>query len=175
MTGPHWIKQWISDLALLNEQFRDDDGKVDFEALGREEYQFRMALITGKFAKSDRARDTFAAAKKAYDANVKNGHLGGRPPKEKAEAENGAHDAVPQNLHSNLPASAPRTCRPPRSFDEVRDFAEQNGLDYDDVRLWWERNFVERDGTDKDGKKFKNWKGALVNACKAEETKRRTA
>lgn len=68
-----------------------------------------------------------------------------------------------------------RTCRPPRDFEEVKDFIAQNGLDYDDARLWWERNYVERDGIDKDGKPIKNWKGALVNACKAEETKRRTA
>lgn len=68
-----------------------------------------------------------------------------------------------------------RTCRPPRDFDEVKDFIAQNGLDYDDARLWWERNYVERDGIDKDGKPIKNWKGALVNACKAEETKRRSA
>ena len=68
-----------------------------------------------------------------------------------------------------------RTCRPPRDFEEVKDFIAQNGLDYDDARLWWQRNFVERDGIDKDGKPIKNWKGALVNACRAEETKRRTA
>lgn len=68
-----------------------------------------------------------------------------------------------------------RTCRLPRDFEEVKDFIAQNGLDYDDARLWWQRNFVERDGIDKDGKPIKNWKGALVNACKAEETKRRTA
>lgn len=68
-----------------------------------------------------------------------------------------------------------RTCRPPRDFEEVKDFIAQNGLDYDDARLWWERNYVERDGIDKDGKPIKNWKGALVNACKAEETKRRSA
>lgn len=68
-----------------------------------------------------------------------------------------------------------RTCRPPMDFEEVKDFIAQNGLDYDDARLWWQRNFVERDGIDKDGKPIKNWKGALVNACKAEEAKRRTA
>ena len=77
--GPHWIKQWIADLAALNDQFRDDNGVVDFEALGREEYQFRMALITRKFSKSIRAKETFAKAKAAYDASVENGKKGGRP------------------------------------------------------------------------------------------------
>lgn len=81
MNGPHWIKQWIADLALLNEQFRNDDGSVDFSALGREEYQFRMALITRRFAKSERAKDVYDKAKIAYDANVENGKKGGRPRK----------------------------------------------------------------------------------------------
>lgn len=63
--------------------------------------------------------------------------------------------------------------QPPRSFDEVVKFVEAQGLDYDDARLWWERNFVERPGCDKDGVVFENWKGALVNACRAEEAKRR--
>ena len=81
MNGPRWIKQWIADLALLNEQFRNDDGSVDFEALGREEYMFRTALITQKLEKSDRARDIYMKAKAAYDASSENGKKGGRPKK----------------------------------------------------------------------------------------------
>lgn len=80
--GPHWIKQWIANLAVLNEQFRDDDGRVDFEALGREEYQFRMALITQNLSKSPRAKETYLQTKKSYDAWVENGRKGGRPRKE---------------------------------------------------------------------------------------------
>jgi len=83
MNGPHWIKQWIADLALLNEQFRDDDGKIDFEALGREEVAFRTALMTHDFRKSKRALETFEKAKAAYDACVENGKMGGRPRKDK--------------------------------------------------------------------------------------------
>ena len=83
MTGPHWIKQWIADLAALNDQFREDDGTVDFAALGREEYQFRMALVTRNFSKSGRAKKVYDTAKAAYDASVANGKLGGRPRKDK--------------------------------------------------------------------------------------------
>lgn len=83
MNGPRWIKQWIADLALLNEQFRDEEGSIDFEALGREEYLFRTALITQKFSKSERAKDTYAKAKAAYDASSENGKKGGRPRKNK--------------------------------------------------------------------------------------------
>ena len=66
-----------------------------------------------------------------------------------------------------------RKIAPPKSFEEVVAFSESHGLDYDDTRLWWERNFVERPGCDKDGVVFENWKGALINAVKAEEEKRR--
>lgn len=82
MNGPHWIKQWIADLALLNDQFRNEDGSVDFSALGREEYQFRMALITRNFAKSERAKEIYEKAKVAYETNVERGKKGGRPRKE---------------------------------------------------------------------------------------------
>ena len=78
MNGPHWIKQWIADLALLNDQFRNEDGSVDFSALGREEYQFRMALITRNFAKSERAKEIYEKAKVAYETNVERGKKGGR-------------------------------------------------------------------------------------------------
>lgn len=85
MNGPHWIKQWIADLALLNERFRDENGTVDFEALGREEFQFRAALITRNFEKSERARNVFEHANVAYTANVENGKKGGRPRKNPEE------------------------------------------------------------------------------------------
>lgn len=83
MKGPCWIKLWISELAMINEQYRDDDGKIDFAALGREEYNFRVALITQKFEKSERAREVFELAKAAYETNVERGSKGGRPKKNK--------------------------------------------------------------------------------------------
>lgn len=86
MKGPCWIKQWIADLAMMNEQFRNEDGTVDFAALGREEYLFRTALITGNFSKSSRAKDVYEIAKKAYDSLSEKGKKGGRPRKEEPGA-----------------------------------------------------------------------------------------
>ena len=87
MNGPHWIKQWIADLALLNEQFRDENGTVNFEALGREEFLFRTALITRNFSKSERAKTVFDRAKAAYIASSENGKRGGRPRKSTADGD----------------------------------------------------------------------------------------
>lgn len=77
--GPKWVKAWISQMAMLNDQFRDDEGKIDFLALGKEEYQFRMALIQGRFEKSERAKDAYEEALGRYSAYVSNGSKGGRP------------------------------------------------------------------------------------------------
>lgn len=112
-----------------------------------------------------------------YPKASENGKKGGRPKKNSSEQEEARQNqrGGEGSLRLGGHVTPSRTCRPPRDFEEVKDFIAQNGLDYDDARLWWERNYVERDGIDKDGKPIKNWKGALVNACKAEETKRRTA
>ena len=91
MSGPRWIKLWISDMAALNEQFRNDDGLVDFDALGREEYSFRVALITKKFGKSERAREIYRVAKNAYDSSVENGKKGGRPKKNQETTQDAPH------------------------------------------------------------------------------------
>ncbi|WP_308602613.1 hypothetical protein [uncultured Fibrobacter sp.] len=68
-------------MAMLNDQFRDDEGKIDFLALGKEEYQYRMALIQGRLEKSERAKDAYEEALSRYSANVSNGSKGGRPRK----------------------------------------------------------------------------------------------
>ncbi len=60
----------------------------------------------------------------------------------------------------------------PSSMQDVADFANRENLDYDDARLWWEQNFVERNGKDKDGNRITNWHGALINFCKSQENKR---
>ncbi len=79
--GPKWVKAWISQMAMLNDQFRDDEGKIDFIALGKEEYQYRMALIQGRLEKSERAKDAYEEALGRYSAYVSNGSKGGRPRK----------------------------------------------------------------------------------------------
>lgn len=145
MNGLRWIKQWIGELAVLNEQFRDENGSVNFEALGREEYAFRVALITGLTKKSERAKLALELAEKAYKASAENGKKGGRPP-------------------VKIPL--------PKNKQEVIEFAIDNKLDPDDASTWAEQNLRERLGRDKDGNPILNWKGALTNYCKAMERKR---
>lgn len=103
MKGPCWIKLWISELAMINEQYRDDDGKIDFAALGREEYNFRVALITQKFEKSERAREVFELAKAAYETNVERGSKGGRPKKNKRIAVASNSNADDESTNARNP------------------------------------------------------------------------
>ena len=77
-------------MAMLNDQFRDDEGKIDFLALGKEEYQFRMALIQGRFEKSERAKDAYDEALGRYSAYVSNGSKGGRPRKNSPDTRGGS-------------------------------------------------------------------------------------
>lgn len=77
-------------MAMLNDQFRDDEGKIDFLALGKEEYQFRMALIQGRLEKSERAKDAYDEALGRYSAYVSNGFKGGRPRKNSPDTRGGS-------------------------------------------------------------------------------------
>lgn len=179
MNGPHWIKQWINNLAVLNEQFRDEEGKVDFEALGREEYQFRMALITQNWDKSERARDTFMSTKASYDKWVENGKNGGRPRKDSSsqedarESEQREGDAGP--VDSMGRTDAPSRTLPLPTWENFLSFVDGEGLDYSDAREWWEMTMVDRKGLDRYGKPIGNWKAALKRFCAAKINNRRSA
>lgn len=81
--GPYWTRHWIEKMwRFTAENFVDfDTGSVDFEALGREEYEFRKALFYRKFKNSPRAKEAFDEAGEGYRTNVENGKKGGRPRK----------------------------------------------------------------------------------------------
>lgn len=182
MTGPHWIKLWIADLALLNESFRDENGTIDFEALGREEFQFRTALITGNLDKSERAKMVFEKAKAAYDVFVERGKKGGRPRKDSQGNDQAAQPTIGSETRtedgptpfSPYSRSAPvrKSCPLPKNKEEVRTFALDNGLDIDDALEWAELNLKERRGKDKSGRPITNWKGAVIRWCGARKKKR---
>lgn len=121
MNGPHWIKQWIADLALLNDQFRNEDGSVDFSALGREEYQFRMALITRKFSNSERAKDIFEKAKAAYEVNVERGKKGGRPKKSPQDASNGNAGVDMYDAGNGAASKSPTSCDQFTADGDIRE------------------------------------------------------
>lgn len=58
------------------------------------------------------------------------------------------------------------------SVEMVYDFARENGLDEADARDFYEMNFVERGGKDRDGNVIKNWQGMLKRFCNSRARKR---
>lgn len=89
--GPFWSQNWFEAMwrFTCNNFVNFDTGAVDFEALGREEYEFRKALFFRNFKNSKRARTVFDEAKAEYDKKVENGMKGGRPKKNTEGAANG--------------------------------------------------------------------------------------
>lgn len=62
---------------------------------------------------------------------------------------------------------------PPPTKEAVYDFARTAKLDTDDAREWFEINFVDRPGCDKDGIVIENWKGHCKNYCRAKAKRRK--
>lgn len=153
--GPKWVKAWISQMAMLNDQFRDDEGKIDFLALGKEEYQYRMALIQGRLEKSERAKEAYDEALGRYSAYVSNGSNGGRPSNNSTDTLGGS-------------ASPAEGCaagkRIPPSTADLYDFAEAARLSEADAREWWEL-CTERGWKDRSGKPIRDWKKACERYC----------
>lgn len=61
----------------------------------------------------------------------------------------------------------PRKVPHPKGEYEVFDFAGENGIPEWVANEFYQRFFVERDGTDNDGNNIDNWKGALINYNKS--------
>lgn len=120
--GAKWVKTWINNLAALNDQFRDDDGRIDFEALGREEYAFRMALSRRDFSKSERAAEAWKDSQGRWEASVENGKKGGRP---KRNSESKKKDEK-SNFNQEKTESQPQNQQPPKPPTQKEPKPEQN-------------------------------------------------
>lgn len=145
-------------MAVLNDQFRDEDGRIDFSALGKEEYTYRMALIQGRLSKSPRAAEAYADASSRYAANVANGSKGGRPRKQQLSSVrvSGSGDA-PVPVTSEAISS-------PDGTDELYAFAAANDLDEIDAREWYEMS-EKRGWKDRYGNPIRDWELACEAYC----------
>lgn len=150
-----WVRLFVADLMALTEQFRDEEGKVDYEALGKEELAFRRALATGNFEKSERARIAVEKAAKISQNNTRavnsRWQEAAAPIGEEAKETQGEGTAA---RYAVIP-----------SWEEFLSFVDGEGLDYSDAREWWEMSIVDRAGKDRFGNPIGNWKGACKRFC----------
>lgn len=92
-------------------------------------------------------------------------------------SQTGAGAAPLQNdsCHNAPAPRFPRKSKPPKNAEEVRNFAADHALDVEDARDWYEMNYVDRPGCDKDGITIDNWKGHCTAYCRTVKEKRESA
>lgn len=152
-----WLPKWVA-LPILDFVRKVHLLKDDPERLRDWIVDFADTLMIGdRKSGCEMANSMISDAVDRFSKKSRAGRIGG----------------IASGIARNARNGFSKKIKPPSGFDEVVKFVEALGLDYDDARLWWQRNFVERPGCDKDGVVFDNWKGALVNACRAEDKKRR--
>ena len=159
-----WGKLWFKELGVLTERFRDDEGRVDFAALGREEYEFRRALMTGDFSRSERARKMAEES----DADMEMRH-------QRATAGANARWGKAAEAPAEEP-KAPSKRRPsgpmPSDKQKVYDFAAEEGLDVTDAYECWDCTVNERNGKTADGKRIRDWKAYVRRWCASRSARR---
>ena len=94
---------------------------------------------------------------------------------EALESQTGAGAAPLQNdsCHNAPAPRFPRKSKPPKNAEEVRYFAADHALDVEDARDWYEMNYIERPGCDKDGVAIENWKGHCTAYCQTMAERRK--
>ena len=116
--GPHWVKAWISELSALTDQFRDiETGAVDFEALGREEYHFRMALSRRDFTNSERARKVWEDAVGNYQQRIKAASKDKNP----QDAPNGNAGVDMSDAGNGAASKSPTSCDTFTADGDIRE------------------------------------------------------
>lgn len=125
LKGPYWTRNWIEAMwRFTNEKFVDfDTGAVDYEALGKEEFQFRKALFFRNFKNSERAKMAFASAEDDYKNSVENGKKGGRPKKSPQDAPNGNAGVDMSDAGNGAASKSPTSCD---TFTEDGDTREDS-------------------------------------------------
>ncbi len=123
LKGPYWTRNWIEAMwRFTNENFVDfDSGAVDYEALGREEFQFRKALFFRNFKNSERAKVAFDTADEDYKRPVENGKKGGRPKKSPQDAPNGNAGDESSDTRNGAASKSPTSCGTFTADGDIRE------------------------------------------------------
>ena len=180
------VRQSMDDLDDLVDDTDTFGSKMVRWSAGRAE-QYPMASENGKKGGRPRKKkETTADAPASDDGVYPEGTLDAPKAESGTSATNSAttsneskgrtgDDSVRggQSIGSPVRSYRPRKVPHPKGEYEVFDFASENGIPEWVANEFYQRFFVERDGTDTDGNNIDNWKGALINYGKSR--KRETA
>ena len=108
--GIPWVRHWIQASHEWSKNFIDENGVVDFESLGREEYEFREALYNKDFSTNERAKYLWNEALKTHDRQTANGKKGGRPKKIPQDAPNGNAGVDMSDAGNGAASKTPTSC-----------------------------------------------------------------
>ena len=108
--GIPWVRHWIQASHEWSKNFIDENGVVDFESLGREEFEFREALYNKDFSTNERAKYLWNEALKTHDRQAANGKKGGRPKKSPQDAPNGNAGVDMSDAGNGAASKSPTSC-----------------------------------------------------------------
>lgn len=109
--GIPWVRHWIDATFEFSKNFvKSGTTEIDFEALGREEWEFRKALKTKDFSKNERAKYLWNEALNIHNRNANNGKKGGRPKKSPQDAPNGNAGVDMSDARNGAASKSPTSC-----------------------------------------------------------------
>ena len=94
----------------VHKNFIDENGVVDFESLGREEFEFREALYNKDFSTNERAKYLWNEALKTHDRQAANGKKGGRPKKSPQDDPHGNAGLDMSDAGNGAALKSPTSC-----------------------------------------------------------------
>lgn len=120
--GIPWVRHWIDATFEFSKNFvKSGTTEIDFEALGREEWEFRKALKTKDFSKNERAKYLWDEALSIHNRLQENGKKGGRPKKSPQDAPNGNAGVDMSDAGNGAASKSPTSCDQFTADGDIRE------------------------------------------------------
>ncbi|MBO6135324.1 MAG: hypothetical protein J6P30_01830 [Fibrobacter sp.] len=120
--GIPWVRHWIDATFEFSKNFvKPGTTEIDFEALGREEWEFRKALKTKDFSKNERAKYLWDEALSIHNRHQENGKKGGRPKKSPQDAPNGNAGVDMSDAGNGDASKSPTSCGTLTADGDIRE------------------------------------------------------
>lgn len=121
--GIPWVRHWIDATFEFSKNFvKSGTNEIDFEALGREEWEFRKALKTKDFSKNERAKYLWNESMNIHNRNANNGKKSpGRPKKSPQDAPNGNAGVDMSDARNGATSKSATSCDQLTADGDIRE------------------------------------------------------